>query len=60
MSCFSAVVSLPPCGIVSFSISFHIRLRSGFPGAMTGPLELPSIIPVKELRSSLAIFCAGP
>src|SRR5436190_16364712 len=60
INCFSATVNLPPCGIVSFSISFHIRLRSGLPGAITGPLELPSIMPAKELRSSLAIFCFGP
>src|SRR4029453_11942820 len=60
INCFSAVLSFPPWGIAPLSMSFHIRLRSGLPGAITGPLELPSIMPANELRSRRAIFWLGP
>src|SRR5215831_17701832 len=60
MSCFWAAVNLPPIGILSVSIIFHSKLRSGFPGAITGPLAPPAMTPLNVLRSRAAIFFWSP
>src|SRR5882762_7222510 len=60
MSCFWAAVSLLPIGILSVSIIFHSKLRSGLPGAITGPLAPPVITPLNVLRSRAAIFFWSP